>query len=81
MEFKDISVELYRRYVYNNNLTNEKYYYEIYRPQLLNVSKSGGHRVVSLDAGRKNKIMHYIKPGWIAIEFMNKCENNEPFQF
>jgi len=56
-EFADISTELYREYVFP---MGEKV--RIERPQWLNVSSSGGHRIISLD-----RYSHYIPCKWIHL--------------
>ena len=38
--------------------------YVIVRPRYLNVSKSGGHRVVDFQG-----VGHYVRPGWLAISW------------
>lgn len=57
IEWKDISNELYRDYIFP-----KKEIVRIDKPLKLNVSKSGGHRVISAD-GKS----HYIPTGWIHL--------------
>jgi len=69
-DFKDISGETYREYIGPDG----KPWYRIEAPQLLAVSKSGGHRVVDA-AG----VAHYVQPAeqW-AIRW-RVVEGREPF--
>ena len=53
MEFVDISSEDYRTYQFNETLIR------IEKPVKLNVSKSGGHRILDSEG-----ISHYIPTGW-----------------
>jgi hypothetical protein len=64
LKFNDISAELYRVYHFPNGEA-----VRIDMPQSLNVSKSGGHRVMD-DAG----ISHYIPGGWIHLVWENKAD-------
>lgn len=57
LEFTDISSESARTYVFYNGVE-----ISIYNPTHLNVSKSGGHRL--LDA---QGISHYIPPKWCHL--------------
>ena len=57
LKFADISSEVYRIYTFPSGRQKR-----IEFPQVLNVSKSGGHRLVD----RSGKC-HYIKPGWEDI--------------
>lgn len=59
MEFKDISTEQFRTYTFPAGET-----VRIDRPQELNVSASGGHRIKDI-LGRG----HYVPPGWIHLEW------------
>lgn len=66
LEFTDISSEEYRIYTYicsNGDLTNVK----VNNPIGLNVSKSGGHRIID-----SNGVCYYIKPEWIMITWKSK---------
>lgn len=54
LEFSDISTEKYRTYEYPDGGT-----ITIKNPTDLNVSKSGGHRVLDSQG-----VSHYIMPGW-----------------
>lgn len=56
IEWKDISSELFRTYDFKGYLVT------IEEPDKLNVSRSGGHRVVD-KAGNS----HYIAPGWVKL--------------
>ena len=56
-KFTDISSELYREYRFGNG---EKV--RIEAPYWLNVSESGGHRIIDL-SGKS----HYIPPRWIHL--------------
>lgn len=58
LEFKDISSEIRREYVFpNGNI------YVIDKPLFLHVSQSGGHRLYSEDG-----YCHYVQPkeGWVV---------------
>ncbi|KKL91475.1 hypothetical protein LCGC14_1894300 [marine sediment metagenome] len=62
LEWKNIDHEIYRVYVFRNgdSITNVK----INNPRLLNVSKSGGHRILD-----DKNVAHYIPYGWIHLYF------------
>ena len=45
--------------------------YIIVQPRYLNVSKSGGHRIVD-----SSGVGHYVRPGWLAISWT--VLDNEP---
>lgn len=62
LTFKDISSELYRTYYYLRGGA-----FTIENPVGLNVSKSGGHKILNA-AGES----YYIKIGWIAIGWEKK---------
>lgn len=62
MEFKDITSELYRVYTFPSGAQ-----VRIDEPKVLNVSKSGGHRVLD-----NFSISHYIPSGWIHLEWRAK---------
>lgn len=62
MEFKDISSEEQRTYVFPDG---DKV--EILHPLEINVSESGGHRI--LDAAGYS---HYIPDGWIHLYWTTK---------
>jgi hypothetical protein len=70
MEFKDLTDELYRVYEFPNGTT-----VQISQPTKLNVSESGGHRV--LDA---NGISHYVPTGWNHLYWKVKA-GKKPFSF
>ena len=57
LNFVDISSERYRIYEFSNG--NK---ITIDRPLFLNVSKSGGHRILDMKS-----ISHYIPTGWIHL--------------
>jgi hypothetical protein len=57
LKFNDISSEVYRTYEWAGFVT-----VKILDPLTLNVSKSGGHRI--LDA---KGVSHYIPSGWIHL--------------
>jgi len=65
LEFTDISSEMWRVYDYGNHKIR------ISEPTHLNVSKSGGHRI--LDRG---DVSHYIPSGWIHLYW--KVSEGEP---
>ena len=65
LEWKDIDHEEYRVYVFKDNQR-----VAIQQPVLLNVSKSGGHRI--LDA---NNVSHYIPYKWIHLYWETKDHN------
>jgi hypothetical protein len=67
LEFKDISSEKYRKYVFPNGKE-----LKIIKPLYLNISESGGHRLFDASG-----ISWYIKPneGWY-IQW--KAENGKP---
>jgi len=58
-QFADISTEQWREYEFPNN---ERVL--IREPQWLNVSESGGHRII--DSGG---FSHYIPPRWIHLKW------------
>lgn len=57
LEFTDISSEKYRTYEWGDGRT-----ITIKQPKLLNVSESGGHRILD-----NNNISHYVPSGWIHL--------------
>jgi hypothetical protein len=65
IEFSDISSEEYRVYEFAGKSVR------IDSPKLLNVSKSGGHRI--LDA---SGISHYVPSGWLHLFW--KARDGEP---
>ncbi len=67
LEFHDISEEQYRRYYYIDWLGGilTWYSFEFKDPIALNVSASGGHKLI-LSNGKSM----YVKPGWIAFEYL-----------
>jgi hypothetical protein len=77
-DFTDISSEASRAYIYADASA-----YVINSPQLLLVKKSsdGGHshRVVSEHEGVRKS--HYIRPGWIAIEWVKRDASQPDFIF
>jgi DNA primase len=62
LDFKDISGEEYREYMYNNGGV-----LRIVNPWKLAISKSGNHRIATLDG-----YSYIIAPNWIAIRFRKK---------
>ena len=62
LDFKDISGEVYREYMYNNGGV-----LRIDKPWKLAVSRSNNHRVVTTDG-----FSYIIAPTWIAIRFKKK---------
>lgn len=68
--FNDITAEYYREYTFPNNQR-----VVIDNPIWLNVSKSGGHRVIVA-----NNSTVYIPPTWIKLQWFNK-EGYSPVQF
>ena len=69
IEWKNIDHEIYRVYVFPNNRI-----VTIERPILLNVSKSGGHRILDI-----NNVSHYIPSGWIHLYWETDDENSFRF--
>ena len=63
LDFTDISTEAIRRYHYRRDDT-----VTILSPLMLNVSRSGGHRI--FDA---NGVSHYIPKGWIQLTWVVKA--------
>lgn len=61
LEFIDISTEAIRMYEFDEEII------EITRPQWLNVSESGGHRILDGDG-----IGHYIPWGWLHLFWVPK---------
>jgi len=70
LEFKDLTDELYRVYDWLDGKT-----LIINNPVKLNVSSSGGHRVLDDD-----NISHYIPSGWKHLYWKVK-EGKKPFAF
>lgn len=62
IEFKNIESELYRVYVFPDGSE-----VKIENPVGINVSKSGGHRVLG-----DNGLSHYIPSGWIHLYWKPK---------
>ena len=62
LDFTDISTESVRRYHYKGGET-----VEIPGPLMLNVSRSGGHRIFD-----ENGVSHYIPKGWIHLSWVAK---------
>lgn len=63
-KFNDISSEDHREYTFPGGHTTK-----IYGPLYLNVSKSGGHRILDMDG-----ISHYIPTGWIHLQWKARDE-------
>ena len=70
LEFKSIGDEQYRVYEFPNGSK-----VRIDNPLQLNVSKSGGHRVLDSDG-----VSHYIPSGWNHL-YWRVFEGKEPFAF
>ena len=70
LEFKDVSDELYRIYEWPDGKI-----VKVKDPVSLNVSKSGGHRVLD-----KAGMSHYIPSGWVHLYWKVK-PGKEPFAF
>jgi len=70
MEFKSLESEVYRSYEFPDGTI-----VTINNPITLNVSNSGGHRVLD-GAG----VSHYIPPKWIHLSWVVK-EGCLPFTF
>lgn len=70
LEFNDLSDEQYRVYEWAGFVT-----IRINEPLKLNVSESGGHRVLD-----KEGVSHYIPKGWIHLYWKVK-EGRHPFAF
>ena len=64
--FSDISSEESRTYIFPKG---EKVI--ISAPIALNVSKSGGHKVVDSEG-----VTHYIPPGWIELQWISGVRGN-----
>ena len=70
IEFKDLNDEEFRVYDWLDGT-----FIQISKPQKLNVSASGGHRVLDSDG-----ISHYIPFGWKHLYWKVK-PGKEPFTF
>jgi hypothetical protein len=70
MEFEDVSDEVYRTYEFPDGKV-----VKIYKPVKLNVSKSGGHRVLD-----EKGVSHYIPTGWVHLSWKVK-DGKSPFSF
>lgn len=64
-KFDDISSEFWRAYDYGKDKHGNNKVVTIEWPQLLSVSKSGGHRIFD-----RMGVSHYIPAGWIHISWM-----------
>ena len=62
LSFTDISTEAVRRYRYKGGDV-----VEVPGPLLLNVSRSGGHRIFD-----ENGVSRYVPPGWIELSWIAK---------
>jgi hypothetical protein len=67
IQWQDIRSELYREYTFSGG---DKI--RISKPCSLNVSDSGGHRIIDM-----NDESHYIPSGWIHLRF----KADPPFSF
>lgn len=70
LEFTDISSESHRVYLFMSK-DGSVTCIRIDEPIGLNVSKSGGHRLIN-----SNGVYSYIKPEWFMINW--KAKDNEP---
>lgn len=68
LEWKSIEHEIYRVYVFENGKI------KIENPVKINVSKSGGHRILD-----KKNISHYIPYKWIHLYW--ETDDNNAFLF
>lgn len=78
LEFNDVSDELYREYTSLSQPWRGyvvPYTLKIENPKFLNVSASGGHRVITGD----NETT-YVQPNWVSLRWVNK-EGTGPLQF
>ncbi|HLW51277.1 MAG TPA: hypothetical protein VKW06_00410 [Candidatus Angelobacter sp.] len=66
LQFSDISSEKYRQYTFaasdGSDIT-----IRVHAPLYLNVSESGGHRILDAEG-----VSHYIPPKWIHLEWKTK---------
>ncbi len=84
LEFKPLTSEEWREYTFLVPISTDKTFsfvvkehkMRIERPQALNVSKSGGHRI---QAENGNGI--YIPSGWVKLEWKNKETVESSIQF
>jgi hypothetical protein len=65
LDWKNIDHEKYRTYVFPNDIT-----VNIICPVLLNVSNSGGHRILD-----RYDVAHYIPSGWVHLFWETNDEN------
>jgi hypothetical protein len=70
LEFKDISSEEFRLYKFPGEVI-----VRIDEPKLINIAKSGGHRIVD-NAGSS----HYVPKGWVQLTWKPK-EGQPSFVF
>lgn len=70
LEFKDVSTEIYRVYEFPDGKI-----VKINKPVKLNVSKSGGHRILD-----EKGVSHYVPSGWVHLYWKVK-DGMEPFSF
>ena len=66
LEFKPIDAELWREYDFLTDI-GKVVTHKINEPLVLNVSTSGGHRIIDARG-----MAHYIPPKWIALRWVNK---------
>ena len=66
MKFKSLESEIYREYIFPTGKVRIDY------PLMLNVSPSGGHKIIDI-----NSVSHYIPTGWIHLQWVVKpgCKN------
>ena len=69
LDWKDINHETYRTYVFSSGAK-----ITITKPVLLNVSASGGHRVLD-----DKSVAHYIPSGWIHLYW--ETDDGNAFRF
>jgi hypothetical protein len=69
LNFQDISSEYYRIYEFENKEI------KITNPLYLNVSPSGGHRILDADG-----VSHYIPSKWLHLRWLSR-ENSPNFSF
>ena len=65
LEWKNIDHEVYRSYTFSNG-----HIITIKKPILINVSDSGGHRILD-----SKEVSHYIPPGWIHLHWETNDDN------
>lgn len=66
IDFKDITSEEFREYIFPQGEV-----VRITAPARINISKSGGHRIVDT-----NGVSHYISKGWLELRW--KAKEGQP---